>query len=177
MRNRNREILLSESDLHAGPAQVFISYFDPGYTLAISAAYVTARWWRKAWTGILAGIRMYDECIRPCAQLLRRDLCISVCAAQRANISASAGDPCCHFIQTWSQPNTKIRTCCGVYVSSPSSSSVQADTPDTPGETIARESGVGSISRKIWRVSIGKYTRAPTRTFAISLYTETLILR
>lgn len=25
--------------------------------------------------------------------------------------SASAADPCCHFIQTWSRPNTKIRTC------------------------------------------------------------------
>jgi len=126
IRNRNRKILHGESDLDASSAQVFISYFDPGYTSVISAAYVIV-WWRKAWTGIPTGIRIYTAgYIRPCAQLLRRYTCIGTFAALRADISASAGDPCCHFIQTWSEPNTKIRTCCGIYVSPASSLSVQA---------------------------------------------------
>lgn len=59
---------------------------------------------------IRLGIRMYDSTC-PCEPSCSvRSVCIRVYAAWRADISASAEDPCCHFIQTWSQPNTKIRT-------------------------------------------------------------------
>lgn len=128
----------SSSDLDASRSSFYFVLRSRLHS--ISAAYVTARWWRKAWTGIpWLGIRMYDS-ICPCEPSCSAQ---RVSVSRRGRISASAADPCCHFIQTWSQPNTKIRTwrptCIRVVIG-------QTDIFLVEPSECARRPGVGRIS-------------------------------
>lgn len=102
-----------------------------------------------------------------------RSVCIR--AMRRADISASAEEPCCHFIQTWSQPNTKIRTwrpaCIRVAVAI-----AQTDMFLANGTNARDGQAWAGSARKIWRVSMYQYSDAHDWTFIISCVKTTDIL-
>lgn len=112
---------------------------------------------------------MYDECNRPCIQLLRRVVCWYLRCAEGGYIGVSKGSVLPFYPNVISAKYENsyvlwyiciiVARCAGWY----------ARWNECP-----RELGVG-ISRKIWRVSTG--VRTPTRISVISLCTEMLILR
>lgn len=56
----------------------------------------------------LYGLGLANVRVRPAAGI--ETVCLARPRREVVYISASAGDPYCHFIQTWSRTNTKIRT-------------------------------------------------------------------